>query len=220
MTPPTDELTPPVVDEVDLLDYRRRVADLYAEVRGQGAGKGAWTRWRRGRDELLATHPASPFDAGARAAGAAVAYFPYDPRLHLGEVEITPAEPITFEIGHSAHGTTSARRFGTVAFELAGVSCTLSVFWLEGYGNGLFLPFRDLTSGGETYGAGRYLLDTVKSADLGGRGARVVLDLNFAYHPSCVHDPRWSCPLAPPENRLGVAVRGGERLVTAPTGRP
>jgi uncharacterized protein len=212
LAPPRDEFAPPVIDEVDLLDYRRRVADLYAGVRREGAGEGSWHTWRRGRDELLGSHPASPFDADARAAGIRLSYYPYDPRLHVGEVEIQPAEPITFEIGHSAHGATPARRFGTVTFDLEGAARTLSVFWLEGYGNGAFLPFRDATSGDETYGAGRYLLDTVKSADLGGHHGRVVLDLNFAYHPSCVHDPRWSCPLAPPENHLEVAVRGGERL--------
>jgi uncharacterized protein len=215
MTAFADELGPPPIDEVDLLDYRRRVADLYAEVRRQGPGEASWEAWRHGRDHLLATHPASPFDAAARARGLDVTYYAYDPRLHLGEVEIERAEPITFEIGHSARGTTTARRFGTVRFDLEGVACALSVFWLEGYGNGAFLPFRDATSGDQTYGAGRYLLDTVKSADLGGVGPRVVLDLNFAYHPSCVHDPRWSCPLAPPENRLEVAVRGGERLDAA-----
>ena len=85
---------------------------------------------------------------------------------------------------------------------------------MEGYAGGLFLPFRDATSGGETYGAGRYLLDTAKGADLGGNGdaTELVLDFNMAYHPSCVYDPRWNCPLAPPENRLGMAVRVGERL--------
>ena len=75
----------------------------------------------------------------------------------------------------------------------------------------MFLPFRDATSGSETYGAGRYLLDTVKGADLGDDGGRLVLDFNFAYNPSCAYDPRWACPLAPPENRLPVAVRAGER---------
>lgn len=90
----------------------------------------------------------------------------------------------------------------------------LSVFWLEGYGGGLFLPFRDATSGGETYGAGRYLLDTIKGADLGGDPARgeLLLDFNLAYHPSCAYDPRWNCPLAPRENWLSVAVPVGERL--------
>ena len=80
------------------------------------------------------------------------------------------------------------------------------------YGGGVFIPFRDGTSGSETYGAGRYLLDTVKGADLGGTGDRLVLDFNYAYHPSCAYDPRWSCPLAPRANWLTVPVRVGERL--------
>jgi hypothetical protein len=82
------------------------------------------------------------------------------------------------------------------------------------YGGGVFLPFRDTTAGTETYGAGRYLLDTLKSADHGTDPAtgELILDFNMAFHPSCAHDPRWSCPLAPPESRLAVAVRAGERL--------
>ncbi len=88
----------------------------------------------------------------------------------------------------------------------------LDVYWIAVYGGGVFIPFRDATSGSETYGAGRYLLDTIKGADLGGSGDRLVLDFNYAYHPSCAYDPRWSCPLAPPANRLESAVRVGERL--------
>jgi uncharacterized protein (DUF1684 family) len=103
-------------------------------------------------------------------------------------------------------------RFGQARFELAGAACSLDLYWLEAYGGGLFLPFADATSGGETYGAGRYLLDTVKGADLGMDGAQLVLDFNFAYNPSCAYDPRWVCPLTPPENRLAVPVRAGERL--------
>jgi uncharacterized protein (DUF1684 family) len=89
---------------------------------------------------------------------------------------------------------------------------TLDLYWLEGYGGGVFLPFRDATSADETYGAGRYLLDTVKGADLGAAGSRLILDFNFAYQPSCSYDPRWTCPLAPAANRLEVEVRAGERL--------
>ena len=63
----------------------------------------------------------------------------------------------------------------------------------------------------ETYGAGRYLLDTVKGSDLGSERGRLILDFNFAYNPSCSYDPRWVCPLAPPGNRLPIAIRGGER---------
>ena len=85
---------------------------------------------------------------------------------------------------------------------------------MRGYAGGLFLPFLDATSGDETYGAGRYLLDTAKGADLGGdpAGGTLVVDLNFAYHPSCAFDPRWACPLAPPGNRLALRVEAGERL--------
>ncbi len=89
----------------------------------------------------------------------------------------------------------------------------LTLFWIDGYGGGLFLPFRDATCGGETYGGGRYLLDTIKGADLGrGEDGRLILDFNFAYHPSCAHAPDWICPLAPPENVLPNAVPAGERL--------
>lgn len=90
---------------------------------------------------------------------------------------------------------------------------TLDLYWLDAYGGGLFVPFADATSGNESYGAGRYVLDTIKGADLGTTtDGRLVLDLNFAYQPSCSYDARWTCPLAPPANRLGVAVRAGERL--------
>ena len=75
------------------------------------------------------------------------------------------------------------------------------------------MPFADATAGEETYGAGRYLLDTVKGADLGARDGRLVLDFNLAYNPSCSYDPRWACPLAPPPNRLAIPVRMGERHV-------
>ena len=88
---------------------------------------------------------------------------------------------------------------------------TLDLYWLDGYGGGIFLSFADATSGRETYGACRYLLDTVKGADLGEEGGRLVLDFNFAYNPSCAYDPRWVCPLAPPGNRLAVPIRAGER---------
>ena len=84
---------------------------------------------------------------------------------------------------------------------------TLDLYWLEGYGGGVYLCFADATSGTETYGACRYLLDTVKGADLGETNGRLVLDFNFAYNPSCAYDPRWVCPLAPPGNRLPCGPR-------------
>jgi uncharacterized protein len=116
---------------------------------------------------------------------------------------------------NSGADTLSFRRIGSVEipFPVHGPRI-LSLFWMEGYSGGLFLPFRDATSGAETYAAGRYLLDTAKSADLGGDPQRgsLILDFNFAYQPSCAFDPQWACPLAPPENRLDLPVRAGERM--------
>jgi uncharacterized protein (DUF1684 family) len=112
----------------------------------------------------------------------------------------------------SADGRFEMTRVGTARFELYGDRGGLGLYWVEAYGGGLFLSFRDATSGAETYGAGRYLLDTVKGADLGLEEGRLVLDFNLAYQPSCSYDPAWACPLAPPENRLPVPVRAGERL--------
>jgi uncharacterized protein len=198
-----------------LLDYRRRVADLYGELRRRGIDEAGWRWWVAKRDELYSSHPDSPLPPVARHSPEGLPYYDYDPALHLGEVPVDLAAPVTFEIAHNAAGTTPARRFGSVTFEIGSRSCTLSLFWLDVYGGGLFLPFRDATNGDTTYGGGRYLLDTVKSADLGGTATTLVLDLNFAFHPSCAHDPLWSCPLAPPENRLGVRVEGGERLRAA-----
>ena len=198
------------MEELDLLDWKRRVFALYAEVRETG-GEAAWRRWRDGRDELFRDHPQSPLPPEARAAFAGLPYFDYDPALRmLADVEAGDGE--LREIGASGEQAVVFRRFGTASFDLGGEPQRLSLFWLEAYGGGVFLPFADETSGRETYGAGRYLLDTVKGADLGAEGGRLVLDFNFAYNPSCSYDPRWVCPLTPPENRLTVAVRGGERV--------
>ena len=123
-----------------------------------------------------------------------------------------PASRQSVEIGSSGETTVRFTRVARVRFALGGGEHELDLFWLEGYGGGLYLPFADATSGSESFGAGRYLLDTVKGADLGMEGDRLVLDFNLAYNPSCAYDPRWLCPLAPPANRLSVAVRAGERV--------
>jgi len=102
-----------------------------------------------------------------------------------------------------------------VDFRVEDEPVTLSIYWLDIYGGGLFLPFRDATSPHESYGSGRYLFDTIKGSDFlsvvnaDGR-TQIVLDFNYAYNPSCAYNVRWVCPLAPPENRLRVAIRAGE----------
>jgi hypothetical protein len=108
------------------------------------------------------------------------------------------------------------RRIGHVRLAGPLEGRSLACYWIDAYGGGLFLPFRDATAGRESYGAGRYLLDTIKGADLGSDPARgtLLLDFNMAYPPSCAYDPRWACPLAPPDTVLDLPVRVGERLAT------
>jgi uncharacterized protein len=199
------------LDELTLLDWKRRIFDLYAEVRADPDPEHAWRHWRTTRDELFRSHPQSPVQPDRRSSFAGLPFFDFDPALRvLAAVE--PAEPVLREIATSGERPYTFRRFARATFPLADEERTLDLFWLEGYGGGVFLSFADATSGRETYGACRYLLDTVKGADLGEQGGRIVLDFNFAYNPSCSYDPRWVCPLAPPENRLSVPIRAGERM--------
>jgi len=199
------------VEELTLLDWKRRIFAVYAEVRAAHDPEQAWRRWRDVRDELFAQHPQSPLPDAVRAAFAGLGYFDYDPSLRvLAGAE--PAPPERREIATSGGHAYAFTRFARARFELGGAEQSLDLYWLEGYGGGVFLSFADATSGTQTYGACRYLLDTVKGADLGERNGRLILDFNFAYNPSCAYDPRWVCPLAPPGNRLAVPVRGGERV--------
>jgi len=131
----------------------------------------------------------------------------YDPRFaKRGRVRPLPEE--RYDVGTSTGGVIPFVRFGVVELDVG----HLEIFWLDAYSGGVFLPFRDATAGKTTYGGGRYLLDTAKSADLGAIGDELVLDFNFAYHPSCRYDPKWVCPLAPLGNRLQVAIEAGERM--------
>ncbi len=197
----------------DLWDWRRRIGDVYGAIRASGEPEAAWLAWRATRDALFGGHPQSPLEGDARARFAGLRYFPYDPDLRR-LVELTPvadAPAISVPAGEDGHVVLHpfARTRG-LAGALGG---ELSLFWIGGYGGGVFLPFADATSGQESYGGGRYVLDSIKGADLGGTpDGRVWIDFNFAYAPSCAYSQRYVCPLALPENRLGAAVRAGERL--------
>ena len=195
--------------ELELLDWKRRVFALYAALRAE-PGRAGVDAFRAGRDALFREHPQSPLPPEQRAGYAGVPWFPYDPAARV-TAAVAPAEPQRFELDASAGEPMAFVRFGAASFALGGRELRLDLYWLDAYGGGLFVPFGDATSGSETYGAGRYLLDTVKGADLGAGDGRLVLDFNVAYNPSCAYDPRWACPLAPPANRLPVAVRAGER---------
>ena len=202
-----------------LADWRRRVFELYAEVRAMAAADpaAAWDAWRREREVLYRGHPQSPVPTAERAAFRA-RHWPYDPALRFSVTVEPPPATATLGIGislpNSGADQLSFRRVGHVELQLPAGPRRLAVYWMDGYAGGLFLPVRDTTNGSGTYGAGRYLLDTGKGADLGGDPAAgtLVIDVNFAFQPSCAFDPVWACPLAPPENRLDVALEAGERL--------
>ena len=192
---------------LELLDYRRRVSELYAEVRAlrERDPRRAHARWRAERDVLFGTHPQSALPDRERARFRGLAYHEYD-RAFAFNVAVRPLPEERYDVPTSTGGVIPFVRFGAVDLPIG----ALEVFWLDAYGGGIFLPFRDATSGSSTYGGGRYLLDTAKGADLGSESDRLVLDFNFAYHPSCHYDPQWVCPLAPPANRLEAAIEAGE----------
>ncbi len=198
-------------DLLDLLDWKRRVFELYGAVRGMLDSRAAWQHWRETRDELFRRHPQSPLPVDRRESFSGIPYFEYDPSARV-LADVRSAEPETLAIATSHPDPLEFTRFGFASFELHGRSLSLELYWLEGYGGGLFVPFSDTTSGDETYGGGRCLLDTVKGADLGMEDGRLVLDFNYAYNPSCAYDFKWVCPLAPAQNQLAIPVHAGERL--------
>jgi uncharacterized protein (DUF1684 family) len=206
-------------DPISLAHWRRTVAELYAAVRRAEDGERACAQeaFRAARDELFRRHPQSPLDQPSRQAFTSLEYYPYDPAWRLIGVIDTDVGHVTQSVDLAADGPLRYTRVAQVRFVYADQLAELSVYWIEGYGGGLFLPFLDQTNTNETYGGGRYLYDTIKGADLGIQGNTLVLDFNYAYNPSCAYDYQWTCPLAPKENRLPFPVRAGETSFTAMT---
>ena len=203
--------------ELELADWRRRVAGLYAAVRAEAEPADAHALWRAGRDQLFREHPQSALPAGSPLRETGLPCWPYDPSLRF-EVALAPVPAGTRELELPSGETGSTRLRAVGVLELPDpVGAPITLWWLEQYAGGLFLPFRDGTAAdlrpaSASYGGGRYLLDSAKGADLGARNGRVVVDLNFLYHPSCRYDDAWLCPLAPPENSVAARVEAGERM--------
>lgn len=198
---------------LDLLDYRRRVSEHYRRVREEGGDPATCAWFRQQRDTLFRSHSQSALDEEQKAAFTGLSYFGCDPAYRVTVPVSADVEPEVFRVDVGDDGVLEYRRFGRVDFDLPTGSGTLSLFWIMGYGGGVFMPFGDATNNQETYGGGRYLYDTIKGADLGATRSQIVLDFNYAYNPSCSYNPRWVCPLAPTENRLSFPIYAGEKHI-------
>jgi uncharacterized protein (DUF1684 family) len=197
--------------EVELLDWRRRVLALYAEVRAADDSEIGHGQWRAGRDWLFRHHPQSPLPEDDPLRQSGIPYWPYDPTLRF-ELALRPhLEPAEVSMPTGSDGTTSMRRIGYIHLPPP-FDTSLDVWWLSHYAGGLFIPVRDGSAGDTSYGGGRYLLDTAKGADLGGSAGGLTVDLNFLYHPSCRYSSAWICPLAPEGNLVAAPIEAGERL--------
>jgi uncharacterized protein (DUF1684 family) len=196
---------------LELADYRRCVAEIYSRVReSHHSPQSRWHQFRVDQDNLFKTHPQTALTPDQVANFTSLRYYPYNPALRfIVPVEKTGDKEV-MRVELRDDGLTRMQPIGTISFEVIGQVVSLTLFWITGYGGGIFLPFRDLTNATDTFAGGRYLLDTIKGADLGREGDQLVIDFNFAYNPSCAYNDRWSCPLPPPENRLPVAIRAGE----------
>ena len=206
-------------DYLDLYDYRCHMAEMY-RTRRQATldGEDAVTvlqRFRQARDELFAKHSQSALDQEQKQQFQGLRYFPYNPAMCVEAGIEKDVEPLLLNVAMNAEETMTMTTVAQLHFTLESTEVSLSLYWLNIYGGGLFLPFRDTTSPAESFGGGRYLFDTIKGSDflpVPGTSAneRIFLDFNYAYNPSCAYNDRWVCPLAPIENRLKVPVRAGE----------
>ena len=184
------------------MDWRERVARLYlSDVDLAG--------FRAARDELFRTHPQSAIPPTGAAAFTGLRYFP----PNAAAVAEVPVRPATGGMDIDTGGPD-----GVVHYRRVGVADTpwgpLTLWWIEAYGGGLFLPFRDGTCGARVLRR-RALPDRHGQGHLrprrrAARADRVRLDFNYAYNPSCAYDDRWACPLAPEENRLAPPIEAGE----------
>ena len=198
-------------DFLTLARWRRATAEMYMTIRREKDPSQAWQHFITARNQLFKTDPQSPLTAEQRTTFQHLAYFPYDPAFRvMGQIEYD-VEPEEYTIELSADGLLRYKRVAIAHFDLNQQATQLSLFWLQGYGGGLFLPFKDATSKKETFSGGRYLYDTIKGADLGVNRDEIILDFNFAYNPSCAYNSSWVCPLSPLENSLPQAIMAGEK---------
>jgi len=160
--------------------------------------------YRRRKDEHFRT-PNSPLAPEERSAFSGLAYYPPNPAYRVTAALEFASEDVTVNLPTTTGDTRLMRLLGTARASTPAGEVRLTVFVPLDDATRGFIPFRDATSGAETYGAARYVDATV-------HGDTVLIDFNLAYHPYCAYSDRWSCPLPPRENWLELPIRSGERL--------
>jgi hypothetical protein len=165
-------------------------------------------RARAAKNTAFANGSDSPIPESQRAQFLPLGYFPIDPAYIVPAVLKPATDQATIEMPTSTGERRQMRRVGTLGFSLKGRPLKLTAFVEIGAPNvdHLFVPFTDLTTGTETYAAGRYL-----DLDRNATGIYVI-DFNRAYHPFCYYNPLYDCPYPPAENRLQMPIHAGERL--------
>lgn len=166
--------------------------------------------FRKQKDKFFLEHPESPLLPEDKESFHGANYYPVDLKYRVVATLVPEANPGMFKVQTTTGDYKEYTRVGRLEFEIDGQPLRLTAFMPPSdeplHGNRLFVPFRDKTSGKETYGAGRYL-------DLNKRATeQYVLDFNRAYNPYCAYSPYYSCPLPPGENNLSVEIRAGEKL--------
>ncbi len=163
--------------------------------------------YRANKDDYLRTNAHSPIPYEYRGAFDGLAYYTWNPEL-VFKTTLTGADGAETLVATSDGEQRTYRRAATVSLTIAGEPQTLTLY--DTGHPGLFLPFRDATSGRETYGGGRYL-DLQPDDD-----GNVVIDFNLAYSPYCAYDDGYSCALPPAENWLSVPIAAGEKVWRKP----
>ena len=164
---------------------------------------------RAEKDAAFKSTSDSPIPAGERAGFQGLVYFDVDPLFRVpAALAETPMSTQIIEMDTTDGNRERMRVIGKLEFTLAGERRSLTAFVPERAQTAerLFVPFRDATNRGETYGGGRYL-DLQRSST-----GLYDLDFNRAYNPFCVYDAQYVCPLPPRENALPIAIRAGEQM--------
>ena len=190
---------------LSLTDWRIQMAALYQRVSASDDLEQTWLDFVKERERLYSTHSQSPLRSGAQ-----MAFFAYDTAFSFVVSLIPLPETNSLKADGGKDGIIDFKAVAKTQGLADTLGKELTLYQLMQYGGGLFLPFGDSTNGKTSYGGGRYLLDSAKSAWLGMRVNKIRLDFNFAYFPSCAHDTRYICPLSPSENHVDMPITAGE----------